>query len=89
MKFLNREGIKTLFKELSMQDYPNNDMLTAVINAIDNTKADKDHNHDDLYYSKAYVDTYITKISALETKIGDGFEEITSEEIQALFANNK
>lgn len=87
MKFLNREGIKTLFKELSMQDYPNNDMLAAVINAIDNTKADKDHTHDDLYCSKAYVDTYATRISTLETKIGDGFEEITSEEIQALFAS--
>lgn len=37
--------------------------------------------------TEAYVDTYATRISTLETKIGDGFEEITSEEIQALFAS--
>lgn len=34
----------------------------------------------------ASIDTHTTKIGALETKVGDGFEEITSAEIQALFA---
>lgn len=32
------------------------------------------------------IDAHTGRISALETKVGDGFEEITSAEIQALFA---
>lgn len=38
-KFLDREGVKHLWSKLSMQDYPNNETLMAVINAIDETKA--------------------------------------------------
>ena len=40
-KFLDAEGVKVLFDLLSLQDYPNNDVLMAVINAIDATKFDK------------------------------------------------
>ena len=32
------------------------------------------------------ISGHTTRIAALETKVGDGFEEITSEDIQALFA---
>ena len=41
MKVLTADGVKALFDLLSLQDYPNNDVLEAVINAIDNTKLDK------------------------------------------------
>ena len=41
-KFLDADGVKVLFDLLSLQDYPNNDVLMAVINAIDGTKMDKD-----------------------------------------------
>lgn len=41
-KFLDIEGIKYLWKKLSLQDYPNNKTLIAVIEAIDETKADKE-----------------------------------------------
>ena len=41
-KFLNAEGVSVLYNLLNMQDYPNNEMLIAIINAIDKTKADKD-----------------------------------------------
>lgn len=41
-KFLNAEGIKYLWSKISMEDYPNNETLMAVINAIDETKADKE-----------------------------------------------
>ena len=41
IKVLDAAGVKVLFDLLSLQDYPNNDVLMAVINAIDNTKADK------------------------------------------------
>ena len=41
-KFLDVEGLKHLWSQISLQDYPNNDVLVAVINALDETKADKD-----------------------------------------------
>ena len=40
-KFLDKQGLSYLWKKLSLQDYPNNDTLVAVINAIDENKADK------------------------------------------------
>lgn len=41
MKILNENGITYLWKKISLQDYPNNETLIAVLNAIDETKADK------------------------------------------------
>ena len=41
IKVLDAEGVKVLFNLLSLQDYPNNDVQMAVINAIDTTKLDK------------------------------------------------
>ena len=40
-KFLDYEGIKTLYSNLSMNDYPNNETLIAALEAIDTTKQDK------------------------------------------------
>lgn len=40
-KFLDQKGVEYLWSKLSMQDYPNNETLMAVIEAIDETKADK------------------------------------------------
>ncbi len=40
-KFLDQEGVKYLWSKINMQDYPNNETLIAVINTIDETKADK------------------------------------------------
>ena len=40
-KFLDVSGVKVLYDLLNLQDYPNNDVLMAVINAIDTTKLDK------------------------------------------------
>ena len=39
-KFLDYEGVKYLWSKINMQDYPNNETLMAVINAIDETKMD-------------------------------------------------
>lgn len=39
-KFLDYEGLKFLWSKI-LEDYPNNQTLTAIINAIDETKADK------------------------------------------------
>jgi hypothetical protein len=42
-KFLDASGLQHLWKQLSLKDYPNNEMLVAVINAIDEEKADKNN----------------------------------------------
>ena len=41
-KYLDAEGLQYLWSKINMQDYPNNDVLIAVINAIDENKADKE-----------------------------------------------
>lgn len=40
-KFLDEEGLKILWSQINLNDYPNNNLLMAVINAIDETKVDK------------------------------------------------
>lgn len=42
-KFLDIEGVKVLYQLLSLQDYPNNEILAAVVDAIDSTKLDKNN----------------------------------------------
>ena len=42
MKFLDGNGLSYLWQKISMEDYPNNETLIAVLNAIDETKANKD-----------------------------------------------
>ncbi len=41
-KFLDQNGVQYLWEQLSMEDYPNNETLIAVITAIDETKSNKD-----------------------------------------------
>ena len=40
-KFLDQAGVQYLWSQLSLEDYPNNETLIAILNAIDTTKADK------------------------------------------------
>ena len=40
-KFIDRDGLKALWNQISLKDYPNNETLMAVIDAIDETKANK------------------------------------------------
>ena len=42
-KFLDQKGVEHLWSKINMQDYPNNETLMTVINAIDETKADKEN----------------------------------------------
>ena len=42
-KFLDEEGVKVLWNKVNMNDYPNNDTLIAVLEAIDESKADKEN----------------------------------------------
>lgn len=68
IKVLTAEGVKALFDLLSLQDYPSNDVLMAVINAIDNTKMDKEEyvdnkwiNANSMYSSMISLSTACTK----------------------------
>lgn len=42
IKVLTEEGLRVLWNQISLDDYPNNDLLIAALDAIDTTKADKD-----------------------------------------------
>ena len=53
-KFLDINGVSFLWSKLSLKDYPNNQDLIAVINAIDETKADKDE-LDDYLKKEDYI----------------------------------
>lgn len=77
-KFLDRDGLKVLWKEVSLQDYPNNETLIAVINAIDETKADKSQLND-----------YLTKEDYVAGESGGSIDLssfLTETEAQALYA---
>ena len=41
-KYLDQTGVEYLWSKISMEDYPNNETLIAILNAIDETKADKE-----------------------------------------------
>ena len=56
-KFLDAEGVKYLWSKINMQDYPNNETLMDVIEAIDETKADKDSV--EMLYKKLNSDTLL------------------------------
>ena len=75
IKVLTAEGVKALFDLLSLQDYPSNDVLMAVINAIDETKADK-----------SYVDS---KMQDLELITIDDIDTICSANIIVVDENSE
>ena len=41
-KYLDEKGLQYLWSKISLEDYPNNETLIAVLNAIDQTKANKE-----------------------------------------------
>ena len=41
--FLDKKGVEFLWSQLSLEDYPNNETLIAVLEAVDKTKADKEN----------------------------------------------
>ena len=68
IKVLDAAGVKVLFDLLSLQDYPNNDVLMAVINAIDETKADKVEIDKQV---QSGIETAISNIGAASKGFGD------------------
>lgn len=92
-KFLDAEGVKYLWSKVSLEDYPNNETLIAVLNAIDQTKADSSHTHDDRYYTETEVDEEIlvintsidNKYRAINRKINSISKPITEQDIDTAF----
>lgn len=76
-KFLDQSGVEYLWSRLSLEDYPNNETLIAVLNAIDVTKADK-------IYTDELNSVINVRVSTLETW-HKNFTEVSEEEINALF----
>lgn len=91
-KFLDQSGVEYLWSRLSLEDYPNNETLIAVLNAIDATKADKTYADSQdaatLESANAYADELNSvinvRVSTLETW-HKNFTEVSEEEINALF----
>lgn len=54
-KFLDQEGVQHLWSKVNMQDYPNNEVLIGVINAIDETKANKEDILKSIPFNKIFI----------------------------------
>ena len=78
-KFLDADGVGVLWSQLSLQDYPNNDTLIAVLNAIDETKADKDET-----LSKTAQELTPEELSQVHENLNLG-TLATKEQVEALF----
>lgn len=84
-RFLDQEGIKYLWSKISMEDYPNNETLIAVLNAIDETKADKDEiptktsqlENDSNYISNTQVEDLYNKLNSNATLSFYCIEDVT------------
>ena len=82
-KYLDFEGLQYLWSKIDMQDYPNNETLIAVIQAIDETKADRTeldtnkiiHNNFNLY---SLLETYLLNID---------YNELTFNTSEIIFDN--
>ena len=75
-KFLDIEGLKHLWSQISLQDYPNNDVLVAVINALDETKANKDEVPTDVVL---YSPQTLTEEQKAQARANLGITEINND----------
>lgn len=72
MGFIDEKGVEYLWKKISLEDYPNNEMLIAVLNAIDETKLDKnDHSWNELK-DKPFSE----EVTEIKEVIDDGSESL-------------
>lgn len=70
-KFLDYEGVKHLWSKINMNDYPNNETLMAVINAIDETKADKEYVNERVASLVDSAPDILNTLNELATAIGN------------------
>jgi hypothetical protein len=79
-KFLDYEGVQHLWSKVNMNDYPNNTILMGVINAIDETKADRSE-----LVQSDWAQTDETALDFIKNK-PETLVECPDEEIKALFS---
>ena len=72
-KFLDADGVAYLWSKITLEDYPNNDVLAAVLNAIDETKADKDEVAQALEYANEKYDAAIGHMDAINAQLSNRF----------------
>lgn len=84
-KFLDWDGVKYLWSKINMRDYPNNETLIAVINAIDETKADKSEIPSTLPANGGNADSLggIAASSYLQKTEAPGYDDILTTEVAA------
>ena len=70
-KFLDYEGVQHLWSKINMNDYPNNETLMAVINAIDETKADKEYVNERVASLVDSAPDILNTLNELATAIGN------------------
>ena len=89
-KFIDRNGLKVLWNQVNLKDYPNNETLMAVIDAIDETKANKDElfsgSWNDLtdrpfYANDLTFDANINPLNNYEKVKGDLYRNISSNSV--------
>ena len=68
-KYLDAEGVAHLWEKLSMHDYPNNETLVAIIDAIDETKQNKED--EELVTEDKTVIGSINEISSFLTELNN------------------
>ena len=80
-KYLDYEGLQYLWSKISMEDYPNNEMLITVINAIDENLSQKQPIGDYVLSTDIipieYGGTNATTISGARTNLGLQTEQWT------------
>lgn len=105
IKVLTADGVKVLYDLLSLQDYPNNDVLMAVINAIDETKADRSElvqsdwneiNETSLayiqnktHYSIKNISTIVENLTFQSSDSNDDYRQIAYGDYPVLIAGQK
>ena len=61
-KYLDEKGVQYLWSKISLGDYPNNETLVAIINAIDESKANRTDLND-----------YLLKKDYIQNSLGESF----------------
>ena len=80
LKVLDAEGVKYLWDQINIQDYPNNETLIAVIDAIDSTKLDKDTFEE---YIGSFTRSIEPKVDDIPLVFIDGIIPTTKDAVEA------
>ena len=78
MKFLDEKGVQYLWSKISMEDYPNNETLRAVIAAIDETKLDKN-----IFEDYSGIRVFEPRVNDIPKVFIDGIIPTTKDEVLA------